>query len=168
VTRYRLLPERSRLAIEARSSVHPIRIETTGLEGYVEIALVDGRPDLATPPGGRVEIATERLRTGNVLYDGELARRLDPRRHPRVVGDVANVTVVGAGAYHVRGTLALHGRTQVVEGEARVEKVGDDVIEIAGEMTIDMRDFGFDPPRLLMLRVHPEMRVRGRVVAMPE
>ncbi len=168
MTRYLLVPERSRLAIEARSSLHPVRVETTGLEGYVEVALVDGRPDLATPPRGRFEIATERLQTGNVLYDGELARRLEPRRYSRVVGEVETVASASAGTYRVRGTLTLHGRTHVVDGEARLEKVGDGGIEIVGETVIDMRDFGFDPPRMLMLRVYPEVRIRGRVVARAE
>src|SRR6185369_10873997 len=89
--RYRFLPERSRLLIEARSSLHPIRVETTGVEGYVEVTVVDGRPDLATPPRGRVEIATAGLVTGNILYDRELERRLDVPKYPRVVGDVESV-----------------------------------------------------------------------------
>jgi hypothetical protein len=32
----------------------------------------------------------------------------------------------------------------------------------------DMRDFQLDPPRLLMLKVHPQVRVRGRLVAVRE
>jgi hypothetical protein len=39
------------------------------------------------------------------------------------------------------------------------------VIEIEGEQVIDMQDFGLKPPRILMFKVEPRVRVRARVVA---
>jgi hypothetical protein len=52
VTRYRILPTRSRVWIEARSNVHAIQTEAAGLEGCLDI---DGRPEMRS----RVERALE-------------------------------------------------------------------------------------------------------------
>jgi polyisoprenoid-binding protein YceI len=168
VTRFRVVPNRSRLWIEATSSLHPIRIETTGLEGAFEAALVDDQPDLTVQPTGCIEIGAERLMTGNVLYDRELERRLEMRKYPRIRGEIVAVQADGDDRYHVRGNLSLHGVTWPVEGRVRVRVRDDGTVEAEGEQTFDMRDFKLDPPRLLMLRVHPEVRVRGRLVAVRE
>jgi len=168
VTRFRVVPNRSRLWIEATSSLHPIRIETTGLEGTFEAALVDDQPDLTMQPTGRIEIGAERLMTGNMLYDRELERRLEMRKYPRIRGEIGAVQADGDDRYHVRGNLSLHGVTRPVEGRVRVRVRDDGTVEAEGEQTFDMRDFKLDPPLLLMLRVHPEVRVRGRLVALRE
>jgi hypothetical protein len=34
-----------------------------------------------------------------------------------------------------------------------------------GEHTFDIRDFGMDPPKILMFRVEPEVNVRVEIVA---
>jgi hypothetical protein len=38
-------------------------------------------------------------------------------------------------------------------------------LRLEGRSTFDIRDFGMDPPRILMLRVHPEVAVRVEIVA---
>ena len=162
------MPNRSRLRIEATSSLHPIRIETTGLEGTFEVALVDDQPDLTMQPTGSIEIDAERLMTGNMLYDRELERRLEMRKYPRIRGEIVAVQADGDDRYHVRGNLSLHGVTRPVEGRVRVRIRDDGTVEAEGEQTFDMRDFKLDPPRLLILKVHPEVRVRGRLVAVRE
>lgn len=100
MTRYRVVPHKSRLWAEARSSLHPVNVETAGLTGYVEAA-VNGH-----------EVFPRRRREG--------ARR---RRHPR-----------------------NRGR----------------------EGVIDMQDYGLVPPKLLMFRVYPEVKVRAKLVAVRE
>jgi hypothetical protein len=49
-----------------------------------------------------------------------------------------------------------------------VEVVDDDTIRLNGESTFDIRDFGMEPPRILMLRVEPEVVVRVEIVAVRE
>ena len=147
--RYRIVPERSRLWVEARSSLHPINVDTRGLEGFVEVE-TSGEADgsAVRPVAGRVEIDTDRLQTGNPLYDRELERRLEARKFSRV-----------------RGDLSLHGVTRSVDGQVTLRVVDERRVQVEGERVFDMRDFGLEPPRILMLRVHPDVKVRGRVVA---
>jgi hypothetical protein len=41
-------------------------------------------------------------------------------------------------------------------------------VRLDGQQTFDMRDFGMNPPRILTLRVHPEVTVRVAIVASRE
>lgn len=169
MARYRIVPERSRIEAEARSSLHPIRVETVGLEGYFDAEIVGDRLDPSGPPSGCVEIDADRLKTGNGLYDLELERRLEIRKYPRIRGEVRGMREVDSGRrYVVRGELTFHGVTHPEEGEVGLRTLDERTVEIEGQLIIDMRNFGLEPPRLLMLKVEPDIRVRGRVVAQRE
>ena len=157
-----MIPERSRLWAEARSTLHPVRVETDGLTGTVEAELEGG---VLTPRAPfRVDIDAERLRSGNGLVDGELQRRLETKKYPRVVGQVKEVEPAG-GRFRLRGELTLHGVTRTTDVEVTVRALDDRTLELEGEKTIDMRDYGLPPPKLLFLKVQPEVKVRARLVA---
>ncbi len=55
MARYRIVPERSTVSINARSNVHPIHSTTTGLEGFVDLEVVpDGGVDLDVKPAAQL------------------------------------------------------------------------------------------------------------------
>jgi polyisoprenoid-binding protein YceI len=149
--RYEFVPEKSRVIIEGRSSLHPIHSSTDGLEGFFD-------PDTGQ---GRVSFAVSRLRSGNPLEEREMKRRIDARRFPTIDGVLTSYDAAGDAT----GDLTFRGVTKAVAGELTVEPVDDDTIEVSGESTFDVRDFGMQPPRVLMLRVHPDVKVRIEIVA---
>lgn len=160
LVRFRIDPETSRVRIEARSSVHPIRGEANGVEGSVELVLDGDEPDLSTAPSARIELPIERLRSSNRLYDTEMQRRVEASKHPRIVGELGRVWSSGAGGrYRVQGNLTFHGQTKAVEAEVHVEVTDSRRLVADWEQTIDIREFGVNPPRILMLRVHPDVVV---------
>ncbi len=164
--RFNINRGRSRLWVEARSSLHPIRAESASVSGFIEAELDGAKLDLKVSPQARIEIEAASLKTGNGLYDRELERRLAIRNYPRIVGEVLEVKPLDAGArYRLRGNLTLHGVTKAVEGEVVLRVVDSETLEFEGERIFDMRDFGLNPPRILMLKVYPEVKVRGRMVA---
>jgi polyisoprenoid-binding protein YceI len=164
MARYRISPERSRVWVDTRTSLHPIHGQATGLEGTIEVEVSDGRLDLSTPPRARVALPLERLTSGNPLYDGELRRRVDVRRYPTIEGEVREVREAGPGRYRVRGDLTFHGTTRTVEGEVSLSVDGSR-LEIQGERSFNVEEFGVKAPRILMLRVYPDVNVRVRMVA---
>jgi polyisoprenoid-binding protein YceI len=166
VATFRIDSSRSRLWADARSSLHPIRVETDGLEGEIDVELEDGAPKLDPSPTGRLELDVERLKTGNRLYDRELERRLEVRRYPRLRGTATRVEAAGTkGRYKVRGELSFHGTKSAVDGEVTVRVVDENTLEVEGERTFDMRQFGLEPPSLLLVKVHPDVKIRAKVVA---
>ncbi len=166
---YSIVPERSRVWIDARSSLHPIRTSTTGLSGWVDVTLVDGVVDLSAPARGHLELRVDLLRSGNPLEDRELRRRINARRFPTIEGDMRSMgNGLGAGRYLVDGDLTFLGATRRYQEEMTLAVADERTITLAGAATFDVRDFGMEPPRILMLKVEPEVVVRVELVAEKE
>jgi polyisoprenoid-binding protein YceI len=167
VPRYRIVPERSRVWIDGRSTLHAIHSSTDGLEGFIELEPDDeGGITHATPPAGKLSFPLARLSSGNALEDGELRRRIDTRRFPTLDGVVTGMERVdGVQRYRVSGDVAFRGVVQACSDEMTLEVVDDRTVRLEGRSTFDIRDFGMEPPRLLMVRVEPEVVVRVEIIA---
>jgi len=170
LTRFRILATRSRVWIAARSNVHPIRTEATGLDGWLDLDIGgDGIIKVDRPLRGHLEFPVEKLKSGNPLEDRELRRRIDARRFPTIVGDLKSMKQTDEPSrYIVRGDLTFRDTSRSYEGEMTIELPNDDTVSMSGESVFDIRDFGMDPPRILMLRVEPEVTVRVQIVAEKE
>jgi len=167
VPRYRIVPERSQVFIDARSSLHPIHSRTSGLEGFVDVEVLDdGHVNLHAPAHAQLSLPVDRLASGNPLEDRELKRRIDARRFPTIDGALLALEATGAdGRYRARGELTFRGVTNTYEDELTIAAVDGAALSIAGEHTFDIRDFGMEPPKILMFRVQPDVTVRIDVVA---
>jgi polyisoprenoid-binding protein YceI len=169
VARYRIDPDRSHVWIDGKSSVHPIHSSTDGLDGYVELEMGPEGVDLATKPAARLSLPVSRLSTGNRLEDRELQRRIDARRYPTIEGVLALIDRSGDnGSYRIAGDITFHGVDRRYTDEMTIAAVDSDTIKLAGRSRFDVRDFGLEPPRMLMLRVEPEVDVRVEILAVKE
>jgi polyisoprenoid-binding protein YceI len=148
--------------IDARSSLHPINTETRGLEGWVEASTQpDGTLDLIAPVRGKLHLSTDRLSSGNQLYDRELKRRIDARRYPLIEGEIVSVTrAPEPNDYMVAGDLSFHGKTRRFEHKMTITVSEESTIELRGDYVFDIREFNMKPPSMLMLKVYPEVVVR--------
>ncbi len=170
MTRYLIVPERSQVFIDARSSVHPIHSSTDGLEGFVDIDLDgDGQVDLSTMPVARLSLGAGRLSSGNRLEDRELYRRIDIRRYPTIEGVLDEINPAAqSGTYRVGGAVTFRGVTRHHEDDMTIDKLDDKTIRLAGSSRFDVRDYGLEPPRILTLKVEPEVDVRVEILAEKE
>jgi polyisoprenoid-binding protein YceI len=141
--------------------LHPINTETRGITGWFEAsARDDGSLDLEQPPVGELQLAVEKLTSGNQLYDHELRRRIDARRFPTIQGRVTRISADGAHPhYSVAGDIVFHGKTRSFEHEMDIV-LGEDEVSLTGDYVFDLREFGMKPPSMLMIRVYPEITVR--------
>jgi polyisoprenoid-binding protein YceI len=166
VTRFRVIPEQSQLWIEARSSLHPIHGEGTGIQGEAELEVTDGRIDLRVPPRARIELPVERLRSGNALQDIEMRRRIEAQKYPTIIGELVKATALSQlNRYRLEGDLTFHGTTRRLHADVTPTLDGHGVLIVEGEYVLDVRGFGVTPPRILGLQVYPEVKVRFRVAA---
>jgi polyisoprenoid-binding protein YceI len=170
VARYTIDPGRSRVVIDATSSVHPIHSETDGLEGWLELDVQGaGRINPRVPAQAHLELPVEQLRSGNPMEDRELKRRIDARRFPTISGDLRSMEATGIdGKYLVKGDITFKGVTRPSEDEMTVALDGGDGLRLRGSSIFDIRDFGMEPPRILMLKVHPDVTVSVDILAMKE
>jgi polyisoprenoid-binding protein YceI len=168
VARYRIVPARSRVWIEARSNVHPIQTEADGLQGWLDLDISDGKVNVDKTSGGHLEFPVENLKSGNAFEDRELRRRIEARRYPSITGDLKAMTRADApSSYMVNGNLTFRGVTRTYE-DAMTVAAGNGTVTLAGRSTFDIRDFGMEPPRILMLKVQPEVSVRVEITAEKE
>jgi YceI-like domain len=166
VTRFRVVSDRSRVWIEARSSLHPIHGEGTGIEGEAELGVTNGRIDLNVPPKGRIEIPVERLGSGNALQDLEMRRRIEAKKYPKITCELVKTTALPEpNRYRVQVDLTFHGITRRLEAAVTATLGEQGILVIEGENLLDVRAFEVTLPRILGLQVYPEVKVRARVVA---
>jgi polyisoprenoid-binding protein YceI len=159
--RYSFDSIRSCVWVSGRSSLHPINTETRGITGWFEAsAHDDGSLDLEAQISGELQLAVERLTSGNQLYDRELRRRIDARRYPTIEGRVTGILSDGSHPrYSVAGDIVFHGKTRSFEHVMDIE-IGEDEVSLTGDYVFDIREFGMKPPSMLMIRVYPEIAVR--------
>jgi PadR family transcriptional regulator, regulatory protein PadR len=158
---FKLVPERSVLLIEVRSTVGPLSFGAVGVTGSVRAAVVDGVISGNRSPSGHLEVDLSGLTSGNGLHDAELRRRIDARRFPMATVALRSCKASGPGAlYRVEGELTFHGVSRPAQGTVSVEVGPDDRLIIAGEHVFDIREFAIPSPTVLMLRIYPDVRVR--------
>lgn len=162
-TRYQLDPDRSQVWIDGSSSIHPIRATATGVRGWVELMVAGGGPGATPKAEGEVRIEVDRLRSGNPLVDAETRRRIDAGRHPEIIGTVTTSSRVDPGRLALTGQITFRGETQPVDGELEVT-VQDDELHLSGQQQLDVRRWGLQPPKLGLVRVHPDITVRFQAV----
>jgi len=167
VTRFAIDPRRSRVWIEARSTLHPIRSSTDGVEGWIDVDVgPGGAVEGAATAAARLELAIDRMSSGNPLYDREMRRRVDTRRHPTITGQLTLLKPTGQeGRYLVGGEITFRGVTNPYEDEMTITPIDPSTLKFEGARTFDIREFGMEPPRILALRVYPDVAVRVEIVA---
>jgi polyisoprenoid-binding protein YceI len=69
------------------------------------------------------------------------------------------------GSYKVSGEITLKGVTRPHEDLMEIRAVDDSTISLSGKSRFDIREFGMEPPRVLILKVEPEVDVRVEIIA---
>ncbi|MEA2023442.1 MAG: YceI family protein [Actinomycetota bacterium] len=138
----------------ATSSVHPIR--TNGkASGWFEAAFDDDGFVPTHPLHGRLDVPLDDLSSGNRLIDREMNRRVDTTTHPRIVAEIETTEDTGGNTAKITGTVRFLDAEVLVEGELNLLPGP----RLSGTGEFDVRWWGLEPPRLLMLRVDPIVTV---------
>lgn len=169
MTSFQLIPEQSRVRIDGSSSVHSIHAESVGLTGEIDVVLTSRGLKSGSVANGWVEIEVAHLRASNPLVEAETKRRIDAKRFPTIRGTIADAAVTSpttAVASGEIGAITFRGVTAPVEGELLIERDGDN-LHITGSQTFDIRNWGLQPPKMLLLKVSPMITVTIDALASP-
>jgi hypothetical protein len=167
VTRFVIQPQSSLLRVLAHFSLHDLAVAGE-VTGHLEVDVSSGRLDLASPVSGLVMAALEDLRGDEPRFAPELRRRLDTHRFPKATARLESAVAGSDGQYDMTGALSLHGVERQVSGTAAVEVSGTGSLRLQGWMSLDVRDFGIVPPKLLVLKMNPTVELALDVLAEPE
>lgn len=142
------------VAFAASSSVHPIRSVGSG-SGWFLAAIERGSFAGASDFEGQLEVPLNGLSSGNPLIDREMKRRLGSGTHPTILATIESAVLLDSQNATVTGTIDFLGASTLVEGELAIA-AGP---RLVGTGQFDVRWWGLEPPRLLMLRVDPIVTV---------
>ncbi len=90
---------------------------------------------------------------------------METRRYPSIVAEAREIRPLDAGRFAVTGDVTVRGVTKSVSGEIRLSAPDATSVLLEGEQEFDIRDFKIDPPRLLLVKVHPEVTLRIKLTA---
>jgi YceI-like protein len=158
--KYRIVPERSRIRIEARATLHAVHAEGP-LSGTLEA-------DLDEPARGlSLEVTAEvaAIRSGDFLQDVKARSHVEADRHP-IARFVLERASGGADRLGLAGRLEWRGRSVPLAVSARAE-VGAAAARGQTSFELDMRSFGLTAPKLLFLKVGDVVQVEAEIVAEP-
>lgn len=161
-TTYRIVPGESHVAFHGESSVHPIETAASPQGWFSAEITSEGLGDGTA--AGHIEIAVAGLSSGNPLLDRETKRRTDAKQYPTISGDLTEVLAIDGTSADIEGRISFRGEDVDVEGRIEFAEIAPGRIVVEGEGVFDVRWWGLEPPKLLMLKVHPEVTVRIRLV----
>lgn len=152
----------STVELRATSSMHPIHGELHDIRGEATVEVADGAIKLDPMPTGYIEADVESLKSGKKLEDKALRKQVEADKFPTIRYEVRSVAG-GPESFKITGAFTFHGITQefVEEATARVE---GNILKVEAEHTFDIQDFGVKPFKILMLKVHPEVKLVLRLV----
>ncbi len=163
---YRLLPDRSAVLIEARSSVGPITFGALGITGTIAVQAVGEQVTADEAACAHLEIPVAALSSGNGLYDAELRRRVDAARFPVATLDLDRCLIGGPGDHlRLEGRIGFHGVTRSLQGQVAAAIPCPGRLAATGDQILDIRDFGVSSPTVLMFRIYPQVTVKLQVEA---
>jgi hypothetical protein len=165
-SRYDVVTSASRLSFEVSSTLHPVRGQSARVSGTVSVAWNDdGTLAVDPPPAMRVGLNVESLSSGNALQDREMWKLIDSKRFPVIAAELRDIAPGAApGAYSASGDITLAGRVRRYAGNLTVRHDGEQAI-VDGDLLIDITDYGLQPPRLLLFKVSPQVKVNLHLVA---
>ncbi|MGE3962747.1 MAG: YceI family protein [Planctomycetota bacterium] len=160
--RFEIISSLSRVGFDAKSTLHDFSGVTSQVRGQLVMNLARSTSDCT----GTIVVDAASLRTGVEGRDEGMFEHLDTARYPNLEFELRELvaTETDANALKVRGTLkgTLRIRGKEREVAMPVDLSVDDSrrVLIAGEMPLDMNDYGVPVPNQAgLIKVEPVVKV---------
>ena len=181
----------SRVTIEGASTLHDWHVEGHHLGGYVivqegELTSLWGNhesPSQPLAPAVRVEIPITSLVSGKRGMDDKMHEALKATTHPMITYGLESAKITprqiaqgddasGRLTVETTGVLTIAGVERTVDIPMHVRRLSDHRLEISGDTSLRMTEFGIDPPKAMLgtIRTRDTVRVywtwvlaRGRI-----
>ena len=164
--RFRVNTAQTTVSVGLRVNLHPSHISANALSGVIECEVDDqGTPRLDQPYSAELTLPVDAIKSGNGIQDREMRRRFDVSRYPTITATVTHGEAgEGEGRYRAVAQLTMHGQTREITGDVQLG-VNGKTMTIDGQQVINVKDFGIDPPRLIILKVEPDVDLQVHIVA---
>lgn len=173
-----LVEERSRLWIEGTSTVHDINCEAGVIVGYANVGATETNDPRALQSNGsgsvKLKIPVWEFECGRRQMNRDFARALNADTHPSIEFEYYQARLLTnlepechPFQLEVDGKLSVAGNTREVTLIVDIEPCEANHFKLLGSKTINMRDYGIEPPSALfgLIRAHEELTVRFSLTA---
>jgi len=114
----------------------------------------------------RLEVPVSKLRSGSTIKDREVWRLIDVERSPFIFAGLRSIEPLYSPViYHATGDVTMAGTTRSYAGQLLVSKEDNGFMSVRGDLPLDIRDFGLEPPRSAFVRIEPVIAVHLSLVA---
>ncbi len=164
--KFRVNTNKSSVKVGLRINLHPSHVDANALTGVIECEVDDqGQPRLDQPYSADLALPVDAIKSGNGIQDREMRRRFDVGRYPTINARVTKGEALESqGHYRAVAQLTMHGQTREISGDLTLHVDGT-TMTIDGQQVINVKDFGIDPPRLIILKVEPDVDLTVHIVA---
>jgi hypothetical protein len=102
----------------------------------------------------RVIVPVDDLDGGRSRMNRDLRNAMNAEEYPEIEFDWSEIVIEKNEGndflFKVNGSVSIAGETRDIMFESRVYKTDQNTINASGEVGLNMRDFGIDPPRALL------------------
>ncbi len=159
----------SRVTVEGTSTLHDWHVEGRRVGGYVivqehELAALWGASDLSTQslaPTVRVEIPVTSLTSGKRGMDETIYKALKATTHPMITYRLESAQITTRQTnqrddadrsltIETKGVLTVAGAEQTVDILMQIRRLTENRLEISGDTSLRMTEFGIDPPPAML------------------
>ena len=179
--RYEPEASSSRITLEGTSSMHNWEEKGTVIRGSLVLTETDtaclwsgtALPHQTISPAASVEIPVESLTSGKSGMDKNMYRTLKADKHPVITYRLESAEIQPSqpaprdlpGAeitVNTTGIVTVAGQEKRMQIPMRIKRLPENRLEVSGETSLRMSDFGVPPPKFMagLLRVGDEVRVR--------
>jgi len=177
----------SQVIVEGTSTMHDWEAKGEILHGQLNLTEADTTslwskpsPPRKIAPSAKVEIPVESLKSGKSAMDQKMHEALKAQTNPAITYRLQsaqtqadqNARQAGTEEWvlvETTGVLTVAGKSRTVEIPMRLRWLPESKLEVSGETTLRMTDFGITPPKLMggILRTGDKVRVRWKCVLVP-
>jgi len=157
----------SRVTVEGTSTLHNWKVEGQSVEGYLSIDeqelaalwMRSGPPPHALAATVRVDIPVTSLTSSKRGMDETMYEALKVTTHPMITYDLKSAKIpmrqaAQAGdavlTIETTGVLMVAGVERTVNIPMHLRRLSENRLEVSGEASLRMTEFGIDPPRAML------------------
>jgi polyisoprenoid-binding protein YceI len=167
--------------VEGTSTLHEWTVEGEIIQGEVIFHEIEPASLWTNSNAGsqtfavtvHVEIPAESLKSDKSGLDKKMYQALRAKTHPLIsyrleaAEVLAGLTINHEDAkkslvVHTRGILTAAGVERQLDFPMQIKQLSDDRLEVSGETSLKMTDFGIDPPTAMLGLLHTGNTVRVR------
>ena len=157
----------SKISIDGTSTIHDWTCEVEKFDGTFTVDPLSTAKNLAIS-AGKLVVKIDDIECGKGAMNKKLRAALSGNKADNVTFTLASTTpkskadgTVGLG---LTGSLKIAGVSKSVEMDATAKYTQNDLVQLEGFLSLDMTDYGVDPPTAILGTLHTGDKVTVRFV----